>query len=122
VRLQLAEPSSRAFALALASANVGKFQLALNKPLARKPTVPVTPFYSKPAAGTPAPFSSVAPEKADEKGRRRAKSAFGGKQSLGLRQGGSTKASAKPRKLEKRKLHSRRKAKKSKRFDPSDWC
>ena len=34
-----------------ASANVGKPVLALNKPLARKPTVPVTPLHPQPAPG-----------------------------------------------------------------------
>jgi hypothetical protein len=48
--------------------------------------------------------SEVAAEEGDEKRRRLAKPAFGGKQSVGLRQGGSTKASAKLRKLAKRKV------------------
>jgi hypothetical protein len=70
--------------------------------------------------GTPAPFCSVAPEDGDEKGRRLAKSAFGGKQSVGLRQGGSTKASAKVRKLKKRRIQ-QKKAKTVSRDNPSDW-
>jgi hypothetical protein len=82
--------------------------------------VPVTPFYSKPAAGTSsAPFSSVAATDGDQKGRRLAKSAFGGKQSVGRRQGGSTKAAAKLRKLEKRRQE--KKGKRLSRDDPSDW-
>ena len=92
-----------------ASANVGKLALGLTRPLGRKLTVPVTPFYSKPVAGTPAPFSSIAAEEADEKRRRRAKPAFGGKRSVGRGQGGSTKASAKPRKLGKRIQQKKRK-------------
>jgi hypothetical protein len=106
-----------------ASANVGKPVIGLTKPLARKPTVRVTPFLPKPVAGTPAPFSSVAAEEADEKRRRRAKPAFGGKRSLGWGLGAPTKRSTKVRKLGKRKLHSRKKAVGSnkKRFDPSDW-
>jgi hypothetical protein len=93
-----------------ASANVGKPALGLTKPLGRKPTVPVTPFFRKRVPGTPAPFSSVAAEDADEKGRRRAKSAFGGKQSVRRAQGAPTKASAKGRKLGKRKLQVRPRA------------
>jgi hypothetical protein len=106
-----------------ASPNVGKPMLGLTKPLGRRPTGPVTPFYAKPAAGTPAPFSSVAPEEAEEKRRRLAKSAIGGKQSVGLRQGAPPKRSTKVRKLEKRKLHSRKKAigSNKKKIDPSDW-
>ena len=100
-RLQLAELSLRAFVLALASTSESRC-LGLTKPPWSEATVPVTPFYSKPAAGTPAPFSSVVPEEADEKRRGLAKSAFGGKQSVGLRQGAPTKRSTKVRKLGKR--------------------
>ncbi len=105
-----------------ASANVGKPVVGLTKPLGRKPTVPVPPFYSKPAGARPAPFRSAAPEEADEKPRR-ANSAFGGKQSVGLRQGAPTKLASKVRKLEERNLHSRKQAngKNKKKIDPSDW-
>jgi hypothetical protein len=105
-----------------ASANVGKPVVGLTKPLGRKPTVPVAPFYSKPAGARPAPFSSVAPGEADEKPRR-ANSAFGGKQSVGLRQGAPTKLASKVRKFEERNLHGRKQAigKNKKKIDPSDW-
>ena len=85
--------------------------------------MPVTPLHSQPAPGAPAPFSSVAADEADKEERRLAKSAFGGKRSVGRRQDAPTKPSAKPRKLGKRKLHSRKKAigSNKKRFDPSDW-
>jgi hypothetical protein len=83
--------------------------LGLTKP-GLKPTVPVTPFYAKPAAGTPASFSSAAAEEADEKGRWRAKSAFGGKQSVGRAQGAPTKPLTKVRRLEKRKVQVRPRA------------
>jgi hypothetical protein len=93
-----------------ASANVEKPIFGLTKPLGRKPTVPVTPFYAKPAARTPASFSSAAAEEADEKGRWRAKFALSGKQSVRRAQGAPTKASAKGRKLGKRKLQVRPRA------------
>lgn len=103
-----------------ASANVGKPVLALNKPLARKPTVPVTPLRPQPAPGASRPFSSVAADEADKEERRPAKSAFGGKRSVGRRQDAPTKPSAKPRKLGKRKVQEK-KGKRLSRDDLSDW-
>ena len=103
-----------------ASANVGKPVLALTKPLARKPTVPVTPLRPQPAPGASRPFSSVAADEADKEERRLAKSAFGGKRSVGRRQDAPTKPSAKPRKLGKRKVQ-QKKGKRLSRDDPSDW-
>jgi hypothetical protein len=57
-----------------ASATVGKPVFGLTKPLDRKRTVPVTPFLPKPLPGTPRTLQFAV--KADEKGRRRAKSAL----------------------------------------------
>jgi hypothetical protein len=104
-----------------ASANAGKPALGLTKPLGRKPAVPVTPLFRTRVPGTPAPFSSVAAEEAEEKGRRRPKSAVSGKQFVGLRQGGPTKASAKLRKPGKRKVE-QKKGKRQSWDDSSDWC
>jgi hypothetical protein len=85
-----------------AGANVGKPLIGLTKALSRTPTVPVTPFYSKPA-GRPAPFSSVTPKEAEQKGRRLAKPTVGGKQTVNREQSAPTKRSTKLRKHGKRK-------------------
>jgi hypothetical protein len=104
-----------------ATADVGKPVVRVAKP--RGWTVAVPPLIPKRVPGTPAPVISAAAEDGDKKGRGLAKSAFGAKQSVGLRQGVPTRPSTKVPKLEKRKLRSRKKAIGSNktRFDPSDW-
>jgi hypothetical protein len=98
-----------------ATADVGKTVLRVAEPRGRKPAVAVPPLFPKRVPGTPAPFISVAAEDGDKKGRGLAKSAFGAKQSVGLRQGAPTKV----RKLGKRKVP---KMKVTRPSDPSDWC
>ena len=103
-----------------ASANVGKPALSPAKPLSRKPTVPVTPFYSKPAAGRPAPFRSVAPS-------RRMKTATAWRYLLSAANRPWSCGRARQRNFRRQCLSSaKRKAqqKKAKRLtgdDPSDW-